>query len=604
MDGKSLNSKKYGLLAILVCLGFILSVLVPQLLLAQTVPPEKRTVFVIGNINALFNFPLMAWVIVDDDIFLAETWNSINRDGGPVGLAVDEANENLFVSYEFGDTIEVFDARDATPLGSITLWGTSNLAGMVVHQDRGHLYVVDRSTPNVFVFDTTTFQPVDQWILPTGNGAWGIDLLGDQLFVADGTFYVRYYDIDTHQEIDYVSQTMPAIAVAVTDYPENLVYTTAINGATSPFLTKYAIDTGVEENLPIGNNVKGVTLNPALELGYVVSGNKIHVVDTNLMSILYTKNFNFTWSPTDTLASFIPFGGTVSKTCTSHPNGKFYKGDTAVFQVSLQNRHPLPIHEMKVQDIYDNTQLHFVSANPPVDDNNDDGQLDWSDIISQVGADLETGEWLDIEVTFDVVEECVDVIEGVNTATMYDVLDTEGTSLPDASGQFDYEIECKCRTNADCDDGVFCNGAEICQASGECVSPGNPCPLDDGLFCNGTETDVCDEDLDECVHENAPCADDDLWCNGTEICNEDTDTCTNSGPPCSDDGQFCNGEDSCDEASDTCAHSGDPCMPGEECNESTDLCDATGVDDDDDTEEPEEKELWPEGKVTGGCCGC
>ncbi len=604
MNWKILEKKNYGFLAAMVCLAFVLSAIRPIMANAQAPPPEKRTVFVIGHINAIFNFPLMAWVIVDDDIFLAETWNSINRDGGPVGLAVDENNENLFVSYEFGDTIEVFDARDATPLGSITLWGTSDLAGMVVHQDRGHLYVVDRATPNVFVFDTTTFAPVDQWILPTGNGAWGIDLLGDQLFVADGSFVVRYYDIDTHLEAGSMNQTLPAVSIAVTDYPENLVYTAAINAASSPFLNKYYMTSGVEERVTVGNKVKGVTINPALELAYVVADNKIHVVDSDAMAVLYTKNLNFTWSPTDTLATFIPFGGTVQKTCTSHPNGKFRKDETAVFEVAIQNRHPLPIHEMKVQDVYDNTQLHFVSSNPPADDSNDDGQIDWADIISQVGADLDTGEWLTIEVTFDVIEECVDILEGVNTATMYDVKDTEGTALPDATGQFEYQIDCNCKTNLDCDDSVFCNGSEICLADGTCESPGNPCPLDDGLYCNGTETADCDEALDECGHENVPCEDDNLWCNGTEVCNEDTDSCTDSGPPCSDDGQFCNGEESCDENSDACVSSGDPCNPGQECNESTDSCDATDVTDDDDDDGGEPTPLWPEGKVTGGCCGC
>jgi hypothetical protein len=43
-------------------------------------------------------------------------------------------------------------------------------------------------------------------------------------------------------------------------------------------------------------------------------------------------------------------------------------------------------------------------------------------------------------------------------------------------------------TNCD-DDGVFCNGDEVCDAVNDCSSTGDPCvpPL------------VCDEDLDECV---------------------------------------------------------------------------------------------------------
>ncbi len=57
---------------------------------------------------------------------------------------------------------------------------------------------------------------------------------------------------------------------------------------------------------------------------------------------------------------------------------------------------------------------------------------------------------------------------------------------------------CPCSTSADCDDGVFCNGAEAC-FSGVCVSGVIPCP-DDG----------CNEDLRMCghiVYDNGPIVD-------------------------------------------------------------------------------------------------
>lgn len=584
---------------------FVIIAGLPAIAFGQTTPLEKRTLYVIGTHNGIISFPLQAYIIVQDDIYHADTWYARSHDVGPVGLAVDENNENLFVSYEGWNGIEVFDAKDATPLGQIILVGTNNLAGMVVHQDRGHLYVVDRGQMSVYVYDTTTFNQEDWWFLPTGTGAWGIDLLDNWLFVADGTNVVRYYDIDTHTEVGNYTQNYPAVAIAVTDYPELTSYTAAYIGASSSYLTQYFINTGVQNHLPTGNDTKGVTLNPALELAYITQGNKVHVVDTSTFGIHKTKQLNWIWSPADCLASFIPFGGTVKKTCTSHPNGKIYKGDTVVFNIALQNRHIRPIHVLPVMDTYDTTQLSFVSATPAPNDMNDDGQLDWSDLIAQIGADLPTGEWAEIEVTFDAIEECEGELAGVNTAQMYDVEDDEGTSLPDASGQFDYTINCKCRTNADCDDTVFCNGAEICDPDGSCTSPGNPCPLDDNLFCNGTETDNCNEDTQECEHINPPCDNDDVWCNGEEVCNENTDTCNNSGSPCSDDGQFCNGEEACDEEADECASSGDPCDPDEQCNESTDSCDAVESSDDDSPEpEGDDDELWPEGKVTGGCCGC
>lgn len=596
-----------GSAAIMLPLIILSIILMPALSSAQAVPPEKRTLYAIGNIDGVFSFPLMAYVVVDDNLYHAETWYAKVHELGPVGLAIDENNENLFVSYESSEIIEVFGARDATPLGSIFLWGTSDLAGMVVHQDRGHLYVVDRGMQDVFVFDTTTFSQLDHWYLPSGIGAWGIDLLGDDLYVADTTNTVRWYNIDSHSEVGSTTLSRPNIGVAVTDYPEHLIYTTAFNGGTglSPFLTKHYVTSGTNQNVAIGSDVKGVSLNPALDIAYVVGDNRVHVVDSVNMAILHTIQLTWSWVPTDCLATFIPFGGTVKKTSPSHPNGKIHKGDQVTFTLAIQNRHGRPIHVMPVMDTYDNTQLSYVSSDPPADDSNDDGQLDWTDLIVQLQQDILTGDWAEIEVVFDAIEECEGELDGVNTATIHDVEDDQGTSLPDASGQFDYTINCKCLTNAECDDGVFCNGAEICNAQGSCESPGNPCPLDDGLWCNGTESDVCDEDLQECEHIDPPCEDDGLWCNGEDVCNENTDTCTNSGKPCTDDGQFCNGDETCDEEGDECASSGDPCQADEQCNESTDTCNAVDSSDDDSpAPSDDDEELWPEGQVTGGCCGC
>jgi hypothetical protein len=93
---------------------------------------------------------------------------------------------------------------------------------------------------------------------------------------------------------------------------------------------------------------------------------------------------------------------------------------------------------------------------------------------------------------------------------------------------------------------------------------------DDGLFCNGVES--CDEVNDECVSSGAPCPDDGLFCTGTESCDEVNDTCTHSGNPCLDDGRFCTGEEGCNEENDTCLHSGNPCSEGTTCSEETAEC--------------------------------
>lgn len=213
------------------------------------------------------------------------------------------------------------------------------------------------------------------------------------------------------------------------------------------------------------------------------------------------------------------------------------------------------------------------------------------------------------------------------------------------------DYEPMCDEDADCQDGVFCNGEEKC-VDHEC-EPGDPVACeDDGLWCNGEE--FCDESIADCGHQNAPdCGDDGIYCNGGDYCNEDTDSCDSQDPPeCPDDGLYCNGAELCDEEIDDCGHTAVPMCPGDGiycngadyCDEDTDSCltgdpptcpddgefcngpeicsndesacisagnpcDNDEVCDEDNarcvTEEPPTPAAgWPEGEITGGCCSC
>jgi hypothetical protein len=156
-------------------------------------------------------------------------------------------------------------------------------------------------------------------------------------------------------------------------------------------------------------------------------------------------------------------------------------------------------------------------------------------------------------------------------------------------------------------DGVFCNGAEVCNA-GNCVSPGDPCPgpdgdddcaescnessdtcsdddpsgsqCDDGVYCNGT--DECNPQGNCSQHSNAPCPSvgDSNCANGCDEANQNCNINEPSGSPCSD-GQYCNGNDSCNSNGSCSNHAGNPC-PGadgdsdcsETCNENANNCSA------------------------------
>lgn len=147
-------------------------------------------------------------------------------------------------------------------------------------------------------------------------------------------------------------------------------------------------------------------------------------------------------------------------------------------------------------------------------------------------------------------------------------------------------------SNAACSDGVFCNGAETCDALLGCVA-GSPVNCNDNLSCTA---DACDEANKTCTHTptNAVC-DNGLYCDGVETCSVNgpapTGCVDGPPPPCPSDNIACTA-DACDEPSQSCKHTPDNtlcpqgqfcviaqngCTPGTPCNTSAqcqdgDLC--------------------------------
>ena len=143
-----------------------------------------------------------------------------------------------------------------------------------------------------------------------------------------------------------------------------------------------------------------------------------------------------------------------------------------------------------------------------------------------------------------------------------------------------------------CDNGVFCDGIETCDATEGC-QPGMPPDCDDGVDCT---VDRCDEPSDTCVNEpDDSFCDDGLFCNGSEICDRTADCLTGSDPcpgrfcledegrcvdclgdaDC-DDGAFCNGAETCNAAGE-CEAGAPPCPPGQVCNPDTQDCETASL---------------------------
>jgi hypothetical protein len=110
-------------------------------------------------------------------------------------------------------------------------------------------------------------------------------------------------------------------------------------------------------------------------------------------------------------------------------------------------------------------------------------------------------------------------------------------AAPDATS--DAALPGVCERDADCDDGIFCNGQETCaipegETRGSCVSGTPPC--DDGIACT---IDSCDEAQQACNHEpDHEACDDGLFCTGEEVCVVGVG-CEAGDPPDPDDGVSC-----------------------------------------------------------------
>ncbi len=127
-------------------------------------------------------------------------------------------------------------------------------------------------------------------------------------------------------------------------------------------------------------------------------------------------------------------------------------------------------------------------------------------------------------------------------------------------------VDGRCTPPADCDDGLFCNGVEDCVGETFHCVPGTPVDCDDGIACTD---DSCNEDTDSCdnIANDANC-DDGLFCNGAETCSggacqAGVDPCPGQG--CDDDADVCVSLD--------CNNNG-TCESGEDCDNCPNDCPA------------------------------
>ena len=215
-------------------------------------------------------------------------------------------------------------------------------------------------------------------------------------------------------------------------------------------------------------------------------------------------------------------------------------------------------------------------------------------LLSLDGAIIEKGNGPIVELTYDISRDAPeDTCRDFNL--LYNMLAADVSGNPmDVTTEGGPFCFYNCSSYQDCSDGVLCNGPEPC-TDGICQpSTGiDPCPpdyvcderidkcrsyvfcdtdedCDDGLFCNGQE--ICYHargNVQDKVVPFANCGDGSAPC-PPELCDEDNDVCWEclEDAECND-GLFCNGEESC--VNHSCQPGTDPC-PGQMCDEKTDQC--------------------------------
>jgi hypothetical protein len=128
-------------------------------------------------------------------------------------------------------------------------------------------------------------------------------------------------------------------------------------------------------------------------------------------------------------------------------------------------------------------------------------------------------------------------------------------------------LDCQAGTAVDCDDAVACTNGSCNEGTDSCDNVPNHSYCTDGLYCNGVET--CHATLD-CQAGTAVDCDDTVACT-VDSCNETTDACDNvPNDGACDDGLYCNGPEFCDAVND-CQPGSDPC-PGQGCDEGNNQC--------------------------------
>ncbi len=128
---------------------------------------------------------------------------------------------------------------------------------------------------------------------------------------------------------------------------------------------------------------------------------------------------------------------TIQKTLTDPANGVAVVGEQVTYQIVIKNTGDTAIVQMALRDAFDTTHLDYVLASKAPDSVDEaNGRLDWNDLITTMGGNLEPGHTFLLTVTFTAMASSTPNAVS-NVATASNVVDENSDSVPQGQGEDD-----------------------------------------------------------------------------------------------------------------------------------------------------------------------
>lgn len=285
--------------------NFVIGTLALIFLCAMLEAVDAKSLYVISDTDAssLEAYDMQGSSLVYQSTYYLSDW-------GAVGLTIEESSYEkfLFITYETSNEIEILNAKTMEYVDTVEATGAYNLAGIVTDEGKGKVYVIDRSTNNLYIYSwnahnrTLTLDlPAPYYIeLEDCSEGYGlaIDEVNDRLYVGDNTKTVKYYNTNSWDKIGEFTVTDKVIGIAI-DATNQCIYTGDYWYGSSYYLTKYNLNTSTESYVFVGSTVLGIAVDQGGSYIYITTyGNGS--IETQDRIIIYDHNLvKQTWESGD-----------------------------------------------------------------------------------------------------------------------------------------------------------------------------------------------------------------------------------------------------------------------------------------------------------------